>query len=149
MDSESERSSSARKWWLLMGGIAAFVVAFSLLESLVRTESTTSEEGSTPAPTAAAAPSPPPPRLRRLDDGAIEIRHDFFRRTTIRLGNEDDATALFDCLAQGIEETFADGTEGWGRGRVKHETQRIQDECMGLPDVPVLPRLPRPPGTGD
>jgi hypothetical protein len=148
MDPESERSSAARKWWLLIGGIVVFVVAFSLLESLVRTEPAPSAEGSTPAGDPDAAPSPPPPELRRLDDGAIEIRHDFFRRSTIRLGNEDDEKALFDCLAQGIEQTFADGTAGWDRARVRRETQRIQDACLGLQDIPTLPRRPRPPQPG-
>ena len=148
MDSESERSSSARKWWLLVGGIVVFVVAFGLLESLVRTEPTPSEEGSTPAVAADATLSPAPPELRRLDDGAIEIRHDFFRRSTIRLGNEEDEKALFDCLAQGIEQTFGDGTEGWDRARVLRETQRIQDECMSLHRKPVPPRPPRPRGAG-
>jgi hypothetical protein len=144
MDPEGKRSSSARDWWLLIGGIVAFVVAFSVLESVVRTEPTPSEEGSAPAENADAAPSPTPPRLRRLEDGAIEIRHDFFRRSTIRLGDEKDEKALFDCLSQGIEQTFGDGTAGWDRGRVRRETQRIQDECMGLHGMPALPRLPRP-----
>ena len=144
MDPESERSSSTRKWWLLVGGIVVFVVAFSLLESLVRTEPTPSEKGSMPA----AAPSPAPPELRRLDDGAIEIRHDFFRRSTIRLGNRDDEKVLFDCLTQGIEQTFGNGTEGWDRGRVRRETQRIEDECMGVHRKPVPPRPPRPRGAG-
>ena len=138
MDPESERSSSARKGWLLIGGIVAFLATYSLIESLVRTEPT-------PSP-AAAAPSPSPPELRRLEDGAIEIRHDFFRRSTIRLGNRDDEKVLFDCLAQGIEQTFGDGTEGWDRARVLRETQRIQDECMGLHRKPVPPRPPQPRG---
>jgi hypothetical protein len=145
MESESKRSSSARKWWLLAGGFVVFVVAFGLLESLVRTEPTPSEGGSTPAGGAVAALSPAPPLLRRLDDGAIEIRHDFFRRSTIRLSNEDDEQALFDCLAQGIEQTFGDGIEGWNRERVRRETERIQDECLGsFHDIPRPPRPPRP-----
>ena len=148
MDPESERASSARKWWLLIGGIVAFLATFSLLESLVRTEPTPSEKGSAAAEDTDAAPSPTPPELRRLDDGAIEIRHDFFRRSTIRLGNRDDEKVLFDCLTQGIEQTFGDGTEGWDRGRVRRETQRIQDECMGLHRKPVPPRPPRPRGAG-
>lgn len=148
MEPESETSSSARKWWLLIGGIVVFVVAYSLLESLVGSEPTPSGNGSTPAEGADAAPSPAPPQVTRLADGAIEIRHDFFRRTTIRLGNEDDEKALLDCLARGIEETFGDGTAGWSRARVRRETQRIQDECMGLHGMPVprLPPLPSPPG---
>jgi hypothetical protein len=145
MDLESERSSSARKWWLLVGGIVVFIAAFNLLESLVRTEPTPSKEGSTTAEDADAAPWLAPPELRRLDDGAIEIRHDFFRRTTIRLDSEEDKKTLFDCLAQGIEQTFGDGTEGWNRARVRRETQRIQGECMGpLHDMPVPPWPPRP-----
>ncbi len=106
MDPESERSSSARKRWLLIGGVVVFVVAFSLLESLFSTEPTT------PAEDAGAATSPRPPELRRLDNGEIEIRHDFFRRSTFRMGDEDEEKALFDCLGQGIEETFCEGTEG-------------------------------------
>ena len=136
MDPKSERSSSARKWWLLIGGGVVFVVAFSLLQSLVRNEPTPSAESSAPG----AAPSPAPPELRRLDDGGVEIRHDFFRRSTIRLGNEDEEKALFDCLAQGIEKTFGDGTKGWDRGRVRRETHRIQDDCLRLHDMPVPPR---------
>ena len=147
MDPESGRSSSARKWCLLIGGIVVFVVAFGLLESLVRPEPT---PGSTSAEDARAAVSPAPPELRMLDDGEIEIRHDFFRRSSFRLGNEEDGKALFDCLAQGIELTFADGTEGWSRERVRHETQRIQDECMSsLHDTPVPPRPLRPPRPGN
>jgi hypothetical protein len=145
MDSESARSSSARNWWLLAGGFVVFVVAFGLLESLVRTEPTASKEGSTPGEETDAAPSPAPPKLRRLEDGAIEIRHDFFRRSTIRLGSEDQEKALFDCLAQGIEQTFGDGTAGWSRERVRRETQRIQDECLApFHDMPVPPRPPQP-----
>jgi hypothetical protein len=145
VDSESERSSSARAWWLLIGGFVVFVVSFSVLEKLVRPEPTASE---TPAAGADVAPAPPPPQLRRLDGGGIEIRHDFFRRSTIRLGNEDDEKALFDCLARGIDQSFEDGTEGWDRSRVRRETQRIQDECLGRHDLPVPPRPPRPRGTG-
>ncbi len=147
VDPESGRSSSARKWGLLIGGIVVFVVAFGLLESLVRPEPT---PGSTAADDTNAAASPAPPELRMLDDGAIEIRHDFFRRSTIRLGNKEDEQALYDCLAQGIEQTFADGTEGWNRARVRDEAYRIQDECMSsLSDIPVPPRPLRPPRPGN
>ena len=117
------------KWGLLLGGIVVFVVAISLLETLVRTEPTPSENGSAIAD---AARSPAPPELRRLDDGAIEIRHDFFHRSTIRLGNEEEERALFDCLAQGLEQKFGDGTEGWDHAGVRHETKLIQDQCLGL-----------------
>ena len=142
MDPEGKRSPSARKMWLLIGGVVVFFVAFDWLESLIRTEPTPSETED-----ADAAASPAPPELRRLDDGSIEIRHDFFRRTRIDLGNEEKEKALFDCLAQGIEETFGDGTEGWNRGRVRRETQRIQDECLGSwHNVPIPPRPPRPEG---
>ena len=139
MERENRRSSSARNWWLLIGGVVVFVLGFSLLESLVGTEPT----GSTPAQDAAAPTSPAAPEVRRLDDGAIEIRHDFFRRSTIRLDDEDEEQALFDCLTQGIEESFADGTEGWDRERVRDETRRIQNECLGLQDIPVPPLPPR------
>ena len=143
MDSERKGSSSARKWWLLIGGGVVFLVGFSLLENLVRKEpqpSTSAEDIHDPF-------SPAAPQLRRLDDGGIEISHDFFRRTTIRLGDEDTEQALFDCLAQGIEQTFGDGIEGWDRQRIRRETRRIQDECMGLHDVAVPVPLP-PAGAG-
>jgi len=148
MDPEIATTSSARKWWMLLGGIVVFVVGFELLGSLFRTDPTSPTNGSTPAESAVAVSrSPAPPELRRLEDGAIEIRHDFFRRSTIRIGDEEDAQALFECLSQGIEETFGDGTEGWRRGRVRSETQRIQDECLGsVHELPVLPRLPEPGG---
>ena len=58
--------------------------------------------------------------------------------------NEDEEKALFDCLEQGIEQTFADGTAGWKGERVRRETQRIQNECMGLPGTPAPPRPPGP-----
>ena len=138
MDSQRERSTSARKWWLLVAGIVVIVVTLDLLESLVGTAPTPSEEGAAPKVGVVAALSPAPPEVHRLDDGGIEIRHDFFRRTTIRLGNEDEEQALFDCLAQGIETTFGDGTEGWSRQRVRSETQHIQDKCLGsFLDLPV------------
>jgi hypothetical protein len=149
MDPESEKSSSARKWWLLIGGIVVFVVVFTLLESLVRTDSTPSADGPTSTGNAAAVGSPLRPELRRLDDGAIEIRHDFFRRATIRLDTEEEDNALFDCLSQGIEQTFGEGTEDWDRARVWRETQRIQNECMGLPGIPAPPRPPRPARPGN
>ena len=143
MDAEGERSSTARAWWMLIGGIVVFVVSFSVLEKLVLPEPADSES---PGAGADVAPAPRPPELRRLEGGGIEIRHDFFRRSTIRLGNEDDERALFDCLTRGFERSFGDGTEGWGRRRVRRETQRIQDECLDLQDIPVQPRLPRPRG---
>ena len=151
MDAESERSFSARTWWLLIGGGVVFVVLFSLLESLVRPEPTPAVEGPKPVGEHSdVAPSPKPPKLRWADDGAIEIRQGIFSQSRIRLDNEDAEKALFDCLAQGIEQTFGDGTEGWTRKRVKRETQRIQDECMAsLLDMPELPRPPQPPLPGN
>ena len=135
-------SSSARNWWLLIGGVFVFVVAFSLLESLVRRDPT----GSTPEQDTAALTSPAPPEVLRPHDGGVEIRHDFFRRTTYRLESEDEEQALFDCLTQRVEQTFATGTEGWDHERVRDETRRIQDQCMESQDIPVPPR---PPGAGD
>ncbi len=128
--------SSTRMRWLLVGGVAVFVVAFSLLESLVGTESR-------PSATEAAAGtwSPAPPEVRRLEDGQIEIRHDFFRRSSYRLRNKVEEQALFDCLAQGIEETFGEGIRGWERERVRSETQRIQNECVGVHSPPEPPGL--------
>ncbi len=148
MDPERKRLSSTRKMWLLIGGIVVFVVVFDLLEKFISSEPTPPRDGSTPEKGANIVQPPALPELRRLDDGAIEIRHDFFRRSTIRLGNKDEQDALFDCLAHGIEQTFGEGTEGWRRARVRRETQRIQDECMGSSlDMPVLPRPPRPQGS--
>jgi hypothetical protein len=135
MDSENKKPSPSRKWWLLIGGIVVFVVAFDLLERFVP-----SEAGSAASEDAVVASGPAPPVVRRLDDGAIEIRHDFFRHSTIRLEDENDEIALFDCLAEGIERTFGEGTAGWTRTRVRSETQRIQDECLGSNrDLPVPP----------
>ena len=145
MDSEREKPASTRRWWLFLGGIVAFVVAFQLIESVFLTDPSGSEEGAAPTEGAGGAPSPAPPEVRRLDNGAVEIRHDFFRRTTVRLGNDDDAKALFDCLTQGVEQTFGDGSESWSGSRKRRETNRIQDECMGLVvDLPVPPQVPRP-----
>ena len=141
MDPERSRRSPARKWWLLVGGIVVFVVAFDLLERLVGPSPSASET----APAARGTASPAPPEVRRLEDGAIEIRHDFFRRSTIRLGDEDEQQVLFDCLRQGIERRFGEGTEGWSRERVRRETQEIQDACLGaVHDFP----LPIPPSRG-
>ena len=136
MSSGNEKSTPSRMRWLLLGGIAVFVVAFSLLENLVGPEST-------PSDTEAAAGewAPAPPELRRLEDGQIEIRHDFFRRSSYRMGDKEEEQALFDCLAKGIEETFGGGTRGWDRERVRSETQRIQNECMDLPIPPEPPGL--------
>ena len=135
MDSEGARPSSARSWWLLIGGIVVFLVVFDLIENLISPDPAISERADT-------VPSSAAPTLRRLDDGAIEIRHDLFRRSTIRMGNEDSEKALFDCLAQGMDQTFEDGTEGWTRARVRRETERIQDECLALPH-PVHPPADR------
>lgn len=142
MDSEGQRSSQTRKRWLLIGAFVAFVVAFQLFERLVRTASTPSAEDPTRADSTGAARGPTRPVLRRLEDGAIEIRHDLFRRSTIRLENEDDADALFDCLEEGLEKAFGEGAQGVDRP-VRPTTQRIQDECLApLHVIPVPPRLP-------
>lgn len=144
MNGDKGRASSARKWWLLIGGIVVFVVGFSLIENLVRKE----PRPSVSAEDTADVFSHAAPRLRRLDDGAIEIRHDLFRHTTIRLEDEEAGQALFDCLAQGIERTFGDGVEGWDGERIRRETRRIQDECMSLHGVSVPVPLP-PAGAGE
>ena len=147
MEPERQRSSSARKWWLLVGAVVAFVVLFQLLGNLVGTGSTRLDDRSTTADGSDPAPrSPAPPELRRLEDGAIEIRHDFFRRSTIRLGNQKDEQALFDCLTRGIEESFGGGTAGWDRRRVRRETQRIQDECLGPAHAIPIPSRDLEPG---
>jgi hypothetical protein len=132
---------------MLVGGVGVFVVAFTLLESLVGTKPT----GSTSAQDSIASTSPAPPEVLRPEGGGVEIRLDFFRRSRYRLGNEDQEQALFDCLTKKIEEKFAAGTEGWDHQRVRDETQRIQEECMDLQDIPVPPRPLRPlrPPDGD
>jgi len=142
VDRESERSSSARNRWWLVGGVVAFVVGFSLLERIVPTPEPA--ESSRPAGEGTSW-APGPPQVIQHEDGGVEIRHDLFRRTTIRLGNEDDEQALFDCLEQGIAETFGPGSEDWDRTRVRRETQLIQDDCVRPFDVPVMPRLPESP----
>lgn len=139
MGPETKRWSASRKRWTLIGGVVVFVVAFSLVESLVGTEPT-SEEGSTSTQDPSA---PALPEVRRLEDGEIEIRLDFFRRSSIRLGDKDEEQILFDCLTQGIEQTFGEGApEGWDGKRVREETQRIQNECMGFPERPSPPDAP-------
>jgi len=111
---------------------------FSLIESLVPT-------ASRPSPTLEdlALTSPAPPRVRRLDDGAIEIRHDFFRRSTIRLGDEDAERALLECLTQGFEQSFGNDIGEWDQRYVRSETKRVMDECLGahgmLPPRPSVP----------
>lgn len=138
MSSGNEKLTPARKRWLLFGGIAVFVVAFSLLESLVGTDSTPSEPEADEGTWA-----PEPPEVRRLEDGEIEIRHDFFRRSSYRMADKKEEQLLFDCLEKGIEETFGEGTTGWDRERVRSETRRIQNHCVGLPAVPTVPEPPR------
>jgi hypothetical protein len=137
-------TSSARGWWLLLGGFVVFVVLFSLLERLVGSESSvpTVEQGT------GAATSPALPVVRMPEDGGVEIRHDLLRRTRIRLESEEKDRALFDCLTRGLEETFASGTEGWDPQKVRDETRRVQEECMGAQGVPVPPRPLRPPAAG-
>ena len=149
MDREHRRSSETRKWWLLLGGFVLFLVAFQLLEDLI-SPAPLQDADAAPSP----APSPAPPELRRTEDGAIEIRHDLFQQTTIRLGDEEDSKALFDCLEQGFENAFGEGTEGWTRRRVRLEAERIQNACLGSAHgLPVPPRPPnrdalRRPGDG-
>ena len=88
--------------------------------------------------------APAIPEVRRSDDGSIEIHHDYFRRTTIRLDDDESRQALFECLEKGIEATFGEGIEGWSRDRIQRETGRIQDECLKSHGVSVP--LPSPPG---
>jgi len=126
-----------RKWWLLIGAVVLFLVLFQLLE----------DRFTTSPPDSAARdvePSIHVPEVRRLDDGAVEIRHDLFRRTTIRMGDEDQEQALFECLEQEIEQTFGAGTEDWSRRRVRNETQRILDGCMGSANPMPLRPLANP-----
>lgn len=129
-------TSSARKWWLLAGAFVVFLLLFGLVERFVGPGPSSSPRSQTEA----AAPAGP--TVRRLEDGAIEIRSDFFRRTTIRLGDKDEEKELFDCLSRGIEGSFGNGqAEGWSGREVRSETKRIQDRCLGsVTDLPTLPR---------
>lgn len=131
MDHENGRSSTVRLRWLLVAMIVVFLVGFTLMENLVREEP---EPRSAPVETAGDLFSPEAPVVHRLDDGAIEIRHDLFRRTTIRLKDEDDQQALFDCLSGSIEQTFGAGVEGWEGATIRHETRRMVHECMARND---------------
>jgi len=139
MNPERGKSSSIRRWLLLIGGLVVFAVLFDFLSDLTRPKRVVTVEGSTPAADAAAARSPDPPRLRRLDDGAIKIEHDSFAESTIRMRDEEDSQAMFDCLSEGIEQTFRDGTAGWTVGNVQGETARIKFECLR-----VVRNLPEP-----
>jgi hypothetical protein len=143
VESASKWSSRLRGWWIPIGGLVVLVSSFSLLEKLVGPEPTASATGSDGAD---VAPGPKPPEIVRLEGGGIEIRHDFFRRTTIRLDSEEKEQVLFDCLTQGIERRFAGGTRGWSRARVRDETRRIQDECLGPHGMLASPPgVPTPP----
>ena len=107
-------------WWVL-GAIVIFVVALTLAERFMREE---------PAPSERRPTSTAPPEVRWTEDGAIELTEEPFRPSTIRLQDERKKQELFDCLEQGIEAAFGDGTEGWTRVEVWRETQRIKSECM-------------------
>jgi hypothetical protein len=132
---------SKRKWWLLIGGgVLLYAVVFTLIENLVESESPTAADGSTPA--TGAGSSPALPEVGRRDDGAVEIRHDFFRRTTIRLETEEEEQALFECLEREIEQAFGDGTQGLSGRQIRDETRLLQDRCMGLRGVPPVPDPP-------
>ena len=127
-------SKGRRTGWWVAGAVVLVVAIFTLLERLIEGKPTPVLENP------AIVTSPAPPEVLRLEDGGIEIRHDYFRRTTIRLGVEEDEQALYDCLVTGIEETFGEGTEGWGRGRVRQEAERIQDQCLtSVTDLPPPP----------
>jgi len=119
-----------RKWWLLIGAILVYLLAFDWLERLVRNEPASSEQNPGAAQRIATS-SPRRPEVRRLDDGAVEIRHDFFRRTTIRLGDEDSQDTLFNCLEKGFEERFVGRTEDWDGERVRRETRTVRNACLG------------------
>ena len=124
MNPENERSSAGRRWWWLLAGIVVFAVSFTVLENLGRKEPTPSE--TVPAP----PPTPATPEVRWTEDGAIELSEEPFAPSRINLRNEEKKQQLFNCIEQGIEETFGNGTEGWDRVGVWRETQRIKNECM-------------------
>jgi len=95
MSADTGRSSSTRSWWYLALGAVVFVVGFGAIESLVRRDPGASDADSTSAVAADAASYP---LVRLIDGGGVEIRHDFFRRTTVRLQDRSEEQALHDCL---------------------------------------------------
>ena len=104
------RSSRVRRWWLLFGAIVVLIVTFDLLENLVGTGSSATN------PDVADASPPGLPIVRRADDGAIEIRHDFFHRSRTRTGSE---------------ARDGDDAEGWTPRRVR--------DSIDIPVPPVPP----------
>jgi hypothetical protein len=141
MDPQPKKPSPARAWWMLFGAMVVFLVGTTVLDGLLR------DEPAAPAPDREqrGSVSAGVPQVHRLEDGAVEIRHDFFRRTTIRLDDDESGAALYECLEKGFEEAFGDGIDGWTRGRVRDETRRVQDRCLGLYGVspPTPPAPPR------
>jgi len=139
MDTKGKRRSSTRGWWLLAAAVVAFLVLFDLLDRL-----TGSEAPVDTATDASAASVPTPPEVVRLEGGGVEIRHDLFRRTTIRLGDDEKERELHDCLVRGLDEAFTGASAEWGRWRVEREVQQVQQACLqgtGAPTVPPLPPL--------
>jgi hypothetical protein len=127
-------SPSTRRWWLLAGGLVVAVALLTALEKLVGTPPTPSETRTT------EEGAPQVPSVRRLDDGAVEIRDDPFHRTRIRLGSDAEEQALYDCLSSGFESAFGDGrADGLGRDKVRAETRRIRERCMEALAPPPAP----------
>ena len=129
-------SSSNRRWWLFAGGLLVAVVVLTALERLV---------GTPPAATAATDDRAREwPAVRRLEDGAIEIREGRFGRTTIRLDSEAEQRALFECVASGFDRAFGGGrASGLGHGEIRAEAGRIRERCMRFVAPGMLPP-PRP-----
>lgn len=136
MEPERRKSFFARKgWWLLICAVVVYLAGFSLLEKIT-------PAGKGPAGGNAAS-APAPPQLRRLDDGAIDVRQGFFHHLTIRTGSDEEDEALFQCLKQGFDEAFGNGTEGMTAAQVRSETERIENSCTDLPGIPRPPSPPR------
>jgi hypothetical protein len=141
MASESS-GSSFRKGWFVVLAFVVFAVGLSLIEG-IGTDPQTSADHSGVDGGEETASSIAAPEVVRLEGGGVEIRHDFFRRSTIRLNDDEAEKALFECLEHGIEKMFAKGTTGWTGARVRDETRRVQDECLrSRTNLPVPPRPP-------
>jgi hypothetical protein len=142
MQTQPTTPAPRRKWWLLIGGFVLLILSVDVLQRLIPSKPRPKPNSTQHEPGHKASPASP--QVVRRNDGAVEIRHDLFRRSTTRLGNDKDEQALFECIEKGIEETFADGTEGWTRSRARDETERIRDECMTLIHPALAPVPPRP-----
>jgi hypothetical protein len=136
---------TARKVWLLIGAVVVFVLAFDAIERLARPDREPPEGAARNGAAEGGGRAAQLPEIVRLEGGGVEIRLDFFRRTTIRLDSEEAEDALADCLERGIAETFGEGTEDWPALRIRREMRRIRNGCTaGMIDLPPVPPPPSP-----